>query len=228
MQKYAVIFLVISTLLPACAPTHTTVVQIPEPLEEIQTAVPEERTPGSLWSDRGTSLFSDHKARTIGDIVTIVIAEKASASREATTSSGKDSSYTAGIPNFFGLENSGFIADSKLDLSNLINANFNNSFEGSGKTERSGDLEASLSAQVVGVYPNGNLKIRGGKEVMVNSEVQVIYVSGIVRPVDITAANTVDSNKVLNARISYTGRGPVSDKQEPGWLGRTIDHIWPF
>ena len=63
---------------------------------------------------------------------------------------------------------------------------------------------------------------------MVNSEVQIIYLTGIIRPVDITAANTVDSNKILNARISYTGRGPIADKQEPGWLYRTFDVIWPF
>ena len=63
---------------------------------------------------------------------------------------------------------------------------------------------------------------------MVNNEVQIIYLTGIVRPVDITAANTVDSNKILNARISYTGRGPVADQQEPGWLTRTINHVWPF
>ena len=85
-----------------------------------------------------------------------------------------------------------------------------------------------MTTQVIGRYPNGNYKIRGGKEVMVNNEVQVIYLTGIIRPVDITAANTVDSNKILNARISYTGNGSVSDKQEPGWLMRTLDNVWPF
>lgn len=90
------------------------------------------------------------------------------------------------------------------------------------------DLIASLTTQVVRVYPNGNLKIRGGKEVRVNNETQIIYVTGIIRPVDILADNTVDSNKVLNARISYTGKGAISDKQQPGWLMRTIDKVWPF
>ncbi|MGW8193918.1 MAG: flagellar basal body L-ring protein FlgH, partial [Desulforhopalus sp.] len=77
-------------------------------------------------------------------------------------------------------------------------------------------------------YPNGQLKIRGGKEVMVNNEVQMIYLTGIIRPVDITAANTVLSSKVLNARISYTGKGSVSDKQKPGWMMRLLDNVWPF
>ncbi len=215
-------------LITSCAPKNNNVVDIPEPLEEIQTPQRSTKTAGSLWSSASGSLISDHKAMSIGDILTIVIAEKSSASRQATTSSGRDSTIEAGIPNLFGLENQDFITDSGLDMSALLKANFSNEFEGSGQTVRSGDLSASLSTQVIDVYPNGNLKVRGGKEVMVNNEVQIIYVTGIVRPVDITAANTVDSNKILNARISYTGRGPVADQQEPGWLTRTLDHVWPF
>jgi flagellar L-ring protein precursor FlgH len=227
-MKVQVLLVLAALFVTGCAPKRTEVVMIPEPLEEIHEARPIETTNGSLWTNRSGSLFSDHKGQNIGDIVTIVISEKASASREASTTSGRDSSITAGIPNFFGLENNEIITDSDVNLANLINANFANSFQGSGKTERSGDLSASLSAQIIDVYPNGNYKIRGGKEVMVNTEVQIIYLSGIVRPVDITASNTVDSNKILNARISYTGRGPIADKQEPGWLGRAVDHVWPF
>lgn len=63
---------------------------------------------------------------------------------------------------------------------------------------------------------------------MVNNEVQIIYLTGIIRPVDITAANTVNSDKILNARISYTGDGVLSDKQEPGWIMRSLDNVWPF
>jgi flagellar L-ring protein precursor FlgH len=222
------LLLLIALLITSCAPKNNNVVDIPEPLEEIQTPQQPRRTAGSLWNSASGSLVSDHKAKSIGDILTIVIAEKSSASRQATTSSGRDSTIQAGIPNLFGLENSDFITDSDLDIDNLITANFSNDFEGSGETVRSGDLSASLSTQVIDVYPNGNLKVRGGKEVMVNSEVQIIYVAGIVRPVDITAANTVDSNKILNARISYTGRGPVADQQSPGWLTRTLNHVWPF
>ncbi len=227
MIRPALLFLLALTL-TSCAPKNNIVVDIPEPLEEIQPYQQPVKTAGSLWSSSSGSLISDHKAMNIGDIVTIVIAEKASASRQASTSSGRDTTIQAGIPTFFGLENKGFIVDSGVDMSNLVSANFSNEFEGSGETVRSGDLSASLSTQVIDVYPNGNLKVRGGKEVMVNSEVQIIYVTGIVRPVDITAANTVDSNKILNARISYTGRGPVADKQNPGWMGRTIDRVWPF
>lgn len=223
------ILLISLLLLSSCGgKQYSKVVEIPEPLEEIQHPAEIPRSDGSLWSTHNNSMFSDHKAKNIGDIVTVTISEKASATKEATTESGKTSSWTAGIPNFLGLESSDFITDSNLNLTNLINANVSNSFDGKGKTVRTDNLSASLTTQVVGRYPNGNLKIRGGKEVMVNSEIQIIYITGIIRPVDITAANTIDSEKILNARISYTGKGVISDKQEPGWLGRTIDYVWPF
>ena len=218
-------------LLSSCAGRpHLQVAEIPEPLEEIQQYHDAPRDNGSLWSRNQTSLFTDLKAQNIGDIVTVTISEKASATKEATTTTGKSSSYSAGIPNLLGLENSDFITEtnSGVDLNNLINASVNNSFDGSGKTVRTDNLSASLTTQVVGKYPNGNLKIRGGKEVMVNNEVQIIYITGIVRPVDITAANSVDSEKILNARISYTGKGVISDKQKVGWLGRAFDNVWPF
>lgn len=228
MNKVIWLLILLVALLTACSRKSVELTAIPEPLEEIKSIEEAQRTAGSLWSKSAGSLISDHKARTIGDILTITIAERSSASREATTSSANDSTISAGITNFFGLENSKNIIDGDADLANLINTSFKNEFEGSGKTIRKGDLTASLSTQVISIYPNGNFKIRGGKEVMVNEEVQIIYLTGIVRPVDITAANTVDSNKILNARISYTGRGTVADKQGPGWLSRAVDIIWPF
>jgi flagellar L-ring protein FlgH len=231
MKKFSIILLIL--LLSSCSSkNHHSVMEIPEPLEEIQGMESSQQNNGSLWNTRNTSLFTDHKARNIGDIVTVTISERASATKEATTSTDKSSNWNAGIPNFMGLENtdliSGWVSDYGVDLANLINANVSNSFDGGGKTIRSDNLTASLSTQVVGKYSNGNLKIRGGKEVMVNNEVQIIYITGIIRPVDITAANSIDSEKILNARISYTGKGVISDKQEPGWLGRAVDYVWPF
>jgi flagellar L-ring protein precursor FlgH len=221
--------LVLALLLASCA-SQQPVVTIQEPLEEIQPTDLQEREAGSLWQQSNASLFSDRKAKDIGDIVTVIIVEQASATKEATTSTDRSTSMSAAIPNFFGLENSKFWteAHNPVDLQNLVNAEFNNAFDGGGTTTRKEDLTASLTTQVVGRYPNGQLKIRGGKEVMVNSEVQIIYLTGIIRPVDITAANTVNSSKILNARISYTGKGAISDKQKPGWAMRLLDNVWPF
>jgi flagellar L-ring protein precursor FlgH len=223
------IFLIIAFLLTSCArQPHEQIVNIPEPLEEIQTDASRPSSDGSLWPGEQHSLYADHKARTTGDIVTITISEKASASKEASTDTKRDSSISASIPNLLGLEKSSAVTGSNLDLTALIKADFANSFKGDGKTVRKEDLVASLTTQVIEVYPNGNLKIRGGKEVRVNDETQVIYLTGIVRPVDILANNTIDSKHVLNARISYTGKGAISDKQEPGWLTRIVDNVWPF
>ena len=221
--------LIVVFVLCSCAKPDQTVVALPQPLEEIQTPIEVERTPGSLWPGEQHSLFADLKARTIGDIVTITIAEKASATKHASTDTDRTSNMHAGISHLFGIENSPWITDNtNLDIKNLVEASFTNSFAGTGTTVRKEDLIASLTAQVIDVYPNGNLKIRGGKEIQVNNEVQIIYMTGIIRPVDIMANNTVDSKHVLNAKISYTGKGALSDKQKPGWLMRTLDNVWPF
>lgn len=227
-MKCFLFILVAGILLSSCArPQQEKIVNIPEPLEEIQTDVSRPTSEGSLWPGEQHSLYADHKARTVGDIVTITIAEQASASKEASTGTSKDSSISAGIPNLFGLENS-LATGGNVNLNALIGADMSNSFNGAGKTVRKENLVASLTTQVVEVYPNGNMKIRGGKEVRVNDETQVIYLTGIIRPVDIMANNTIDSKNVLNARISYTGKGAISDKQEPGWLTRIVDNVWPF
>ncbi len=228
-MKHFFIILLSAALLTACAKPQEHVVNIPEPLEEVQTDATKTISEGSLWPGEQHSLYADHKARTTGDMVTITIAEKASASKEASTDSNRNTSLSASIPNFLGLENSAAVTQNpNIDLAALIKAGFANSFKGAGKTVRKEDLVASLTTQVIQVYPNGNLKIRGGKEVQVNEETQVIYLTGIVRPVDIMANNTIDSSHVLNARISYTGKGAVSDNQSPGWMSRAINNVWPF
>lgn len=228
-MKNLLIFSLSLLLFTSCAKPNPQVSAVPEPLEDIKQASIQDREAGSIWNQNNSSIFSDRKATNIGDIVTVLISEQASASKEASTKTDRTTNIQAGIPNFFGLENDDiFNGYNPVDLSNLVNAEFTDGFDGNGTTTRKEDLTASLSTQVVGKYPNGQLKIRGGKEVMVNNEVQIIYLTGIIRPVDITAANTVSSNKILNARISYTGKGSVSDKQKPGWMMRALDNIWPF
>ena len=229
MKKH-LLLLFLPVFLSCCAQPQDQLVPVKEPLEELQTSTPEVKEAGSLWQASNGSMFSDRKAHNIGDIVTVIISEQASASKTATTSTSRDSTISGAITNFFGLENDKIWASAHdpVDISNLVNATSKNSFSGNGSTSRDEKLEAYLTTQVVGIYPNGQLKIRGGKEVMVNNEIQIIYLTGIIRPVDITAANTVGSSKILNARISYTGKGAISDKQEPGWAMRMLDNVWPF
>ena len=150
----------------------------------------------------------------------------AHASKQATTDTDRSSSMSAGISSLFGLEQTA--EKNNITPSSLVEANFDNEFSGGGKTTRSENLVATLTTQVIEVYPNGNLKIRGGKSVTVNNEKQIIYLTGIVRPYDVSADNTVDSGNILYAQITYTGKGSISDKQKPGWLMRILDNTWPF
>jgi len=208
-----------------CAPRVQEVTTAHEPLEEPVAANPRPQSPGTLWNGDEGSWLADIKARRVGDIVTVIIKEQAKASKQASTNTSRGSSISAGISTFFGLEEN--VGDS-INPASMINASSGNDFSGQGKTTRSEDLTATLTTQVVEVYPNGNLKIRGGKSVAVNNENQIIYLTGIIRPFDVTAENTVDSGNILNAQITYTGKGTLSDKQNPGWLMRIFDNTWPF
>ncbi len=224
---FVLMLLTLMLLLTACAPKSQDVTAIREPLEEPVVTNPKPQSPGSLWNGDEGNWLADVKARRVGDIVTVIIKEKASASKVATTDTGRSSNMAAGISSLFGLEKT--IAN-KTDInpSSMIDATSSNSFSGSGKTTRAEDLVATLTTQVIEVYPNGNMKIRGGKSVTVNNENQIIYLTGIVRLYDVNADNTVDSGNILNAQISYTGKGSLSDKQKPGWLMRILDNTWPF
>lgn len=181
---------------------------------------------GSLWQEGG-SLVSDHKARGVGDTLTILIVESASASKQASTDTKRSSSISAGVPNFFGLERSRTVSG-WADLANLLNAQTANSFGGSGSTSRKESLNATISAKVLSVLPNGNFRIEGRRNVSVNGEEQIIKVEGTVRPRDISTDNTVASTMIADARITYTGKGIVSEQQEQGWLMRFFNKVWPF
>ncbi|HTP66850.1 MAG TPA: flagellar basal body L-ring protein FlgH [Geobacteraceae bacterium] len=183
---------------------------------------------GSLWQTSSGGLVEDFKARTRGDTITVVITENASASKEATTSTDRQTSVHAGIPNFLGLETNMTGIKNWMDLSNLINASTSSKYDGSGSTTRKENLTATITARVIDVLANGNLLIEGRRFVKVNNEDQVIILEGTVRPKDISADNIVNSAQIADARITYTGKGIVSERQSPGWLMNIVDKVWPF
>jgi flagellar L-ring protein precursor FlgH len=201
--------------------------------EDVRPVVPEQMdipvtdySNGSIWQSTSGSLTDDMKARKKGDMLTIVISEQASASKEATTSTKRDSSASAAIPNFMGLENT-FIKN-WMDLNQLIKASTGTQYDGAGSTTRKENLTATITARVVDVLPNGYLRIAGRRNVKVNNEDQIILLEGTVRPKDISRENVVNSSFIADARITYTGKGIVSDRQSPGWMMNIIDKIWPF
>ncbi len=193
----------------------------------------QEKHEGSLWAEENAHsvLFMDYKARRVNDIITVSVVENDRASGEATTNTKKKSGISAKLTGFFGSP-----LDFGLDnlwgggngFSPTIGAETDNTFDGSGKTARKGSLVASITARVIKVLPNGILVIRGRKEVTINNEEQIVNISGLVRPKDISADNTVLSIHIADARIEYTGKGVLSDRQSPGWFARGLDLVWPF
>jgi flagellar L-ring protein precursor FlgH len=101
-------------------------------------------------------------------------------------------------------------------------------FEGDGSTTRSGDLTAYITCRVTDVMPNGNLRIVGTREVLVNHENQVIILSGMIRPRDIGSNNVIRSIFVSDAKIAYSGTGVIDDRQRPGWMANFFEAVWPF
>lgn len=190
-------------------------------------------TRGSLWpgeTSRNT-LFQDLRARYVGDIVTINVSEKTSAVKEATTSTARKSDVDVGITKVFGVPLDfgmfNFLGRGN-SFSPEVKSAYDAKFDGTGKTERSGELSAIISARVVEVLPNGNLVIEGKKDTIVNNELQYLIISGVVRPGDIADDNTISSTLISDARIEYSGKGVVADEQNHGWLRRIIDNVWPL
>ena len=181
---------------------------------------------GSIWQANSVSPMEDFKARKKGDIVTVVIVEEASASKQATTGTKRASGVSASIPNLMGLETTAL--KDKLDLNSLIKADASSDFSGSGTTTRKDALNATISAHVVDILPNGDLRIQGSRSVTVNNEDQIIILRGTVRPKDINQDNMVSSSQIADARITYSGNGVINDRQHPGWLFNFVDKIWPF
>jgi flagellar L-ring protein precursor FlgH len=195
---------------------------------------------GSLWqvSSSLNGMFIDTKARNIGDIVTVEIDESAKASNKANTETGRTSSLEAGIDKLFGIEDwwqNQMLPKVNNDIPRIdpfgnpsVKGSLASKFAGDGSTTRSGTLSAFITCRVVNVMPNGNLKIVGTREVMVNNENQLIILSGIIRPRDISDENVIKSTFISDAKIAYSGSGIVDDRQRPGWLANLLNNAWPF
>lgn len=218
-------WLAAACILGGCV-THSTEVRTPSFDQQLHRPTAD-YSHGSIWQAGTAGLTEDFKARRRGDIITILIVENASASKAAKTDTSRASAVSAGIPNLMGLE-AGTLKNTFGDLSKLINASVDSTYAGAGSTSRQETLNATISAKVIEVLPNGNLLIEGRRNVRVNNEDQIIVVEGTVRPADIGPDNIISSGLVADARISYTGKGIISDRQSPGWLMNIIDKVWPF
>lgn len=191
---------------------------------------PQRASEGSLWVEEGglSQMFINDKARKVGDIVTIKIVETASATNKASTKTGRTSTLDAGLDNFFNLEERYPSTSPFFNPFGSVGGSFESDFNGSGSTARSNALTAYITARIIDILPNGILVIEGNREVRVNHENQIITLTGMVRPRDISADNVVQSTYLADARITYSGSGIINEKQRPGWLTRVLDKVWPF
>lgn len=183
---------------------------------------------GSLYAEGQSGLFEDPVAGRVGDILVVRIDEKDLASNSADTKLDKSDDTQYGMPAAFG-----FIAALKakypdVDPAQLFATASSQKFSGAGSTSRSGQVSATLPVRVREILPSGDLFIEGTKVVMVGAEEKHIYLSGIVRRIDINQDNSVSSSRIADAEIEYTGRGDVSDTQRRGWASRALSKIWPF
>jgi flagellar L-ring protein precursor FlgH len=206
-------------------------------MTRLMDTVPQEASAaeGSLWREDISMLYVDARARNVGDTIMVDIMESSSSQMAANTSADRSSSIDAGVDAALGYmryleeKNSRLGADSTgAQGGSLIKADFSNGQEGAGSSDRSGSISASIGARVVEVYPNGNLVIFGRQEMKVNNDTQYIIVSGVVRPEDVDAENTIQSTNLADAHIEYVGRGIIADKQKAGWGSRLVDKVWPF
>ena len=233
MKSYAGLLICLFSASFLDAQKHIKIVRAaqPSPLDEYvaaahrRAAAATPESPGSLYAAPATlaDMASDFRARNVDDIVTIVVNEQASAAATGTTKTSRASSANAAITSAAGA------LSAAGRLANLLNTNSAQSLSGQGTTSRQTTLTALLGARVVDVLPNGYLVIEGSKTTLVNSENQVITVRGVVRPNDLSNANTVQSGSIAQLELKINGRGVVNDVvRRPNFLYRLLLGILPF
>jgi flagellar L-ring protein precursor FlgH len=188
---------------------------------------PDKRAYGSLWGTRSQTLFSDLRARKIGDTVTVNIQIDDKAKFDNESERERSSKQELGVGLGFGIGGirlNGNGADVSADLE----LESGSESKGSGTIDRSEKLRLSVAAVVTEILPDGNLVISGSQEIMVNEEIRVLNIAGVIRPLDISSDNTIAYDKIAEARIAYGGRGRITDVQRPAWGQRLYDGIAPF
>lgn len=183
----------------------------------------------SLWRPGSRTFLRDQRAASVGDIITVLVSIKDTAQLSNTTDRSRDNSESMGIPRLLGLDASyARFLPNGLDPSKLVEASSENSSKGTGRIQRNEAVTMRVAATVTQVLPNGNLVVGGRQQVRVNQEMRDLSIAGIIRPQDIASDNTVQHDRLAEARIAYGGRGTVSDVQAPRYGQQVLDAILPF
>ncbi len=215
------------TMTPSSDPTADAdyrPITMPMPRPQIEPA-----EANSLWRQGSRAFFKDQRAANVGDIVTVLVNITDAANMKNESSSNRTGGETLGIPNFFGLESKvPKVLGASASASSLVSANSNNAANGTGSIKRNETVTLRLAGVVTQVLPNGNLAVAARQEVRVNSELRELRVSGVIRPQDIGSDNTVLHDRKAEARISYGGRGQITNVQNPRYGQQLLDVLLPF
>ncbi|GLQ32217.1 flagellar basal body L-ring protein FlgH [Litoribrevibacter albus] len=195
--------------------------------------VPPERQDGSLYQSRyNMGLFNDRRAHRIGDIITVVLQEKTNAKKSASTDLTKEQDIDFDPSIILGKDMSNEISSTIPLLKNiglLTSLSQKREFAGEGDSDQSNSLSGQITVTVSNVMPNGVLEVRGEKWMTFNQGDEYIRIKGLVRPDDISDDNTIMSNRIADARITYSGTGDLADANRQGWLARFFSsEYWPF
>jgi flagellar L-ring protein precursor FlgH len=226
MRHTACLAALLAAALAGCQPP------LPPPLPPPPPPPPAPPPPnGSLWRPERADnyLALDVRAHFPGDLLTVIVSERSTGSKDANTEAGARSSISASVEDFFGIPSSKVrFLPKGFNPTSIVKAETARDSVGEAETSRSGTLSASITVRVDAVDAAGNLHVRGDKVVSVNREQEHIVLFGTVRPEDIAPDNSVLSSRIADARIDYYGRGVVGDKQNVPLTHRLFDWIWPF
>lgn len=183
----------------------------------------------SLWGGNKQTFFKDQRANQIGDILTVMIDIDDEAELENESERSRSMSESAGLNSLLGYElDLPDILSEGIDNTDLVDAGSTSSSSGSGSTEREEEVRMKLAATVTQILPNGNMVIQGRQEVRVNFEKRILELAGVIRPEDITVDNAISYEKIAEARISYGGKGQITDVQQPRYGHQVYDILFPF
>jgi flagellar L-ring protein FlgH len=183
----------------------------------------------SLWRSGARAFFRDQRAKQVGDIMTVVIDIQDQASLDNSTNRTRSNNEDANLNSFLGYEASlGDVLPEAVSPGDLINFGSTTNSSGTGSIEREETIELRVAALITQILPNGNLVIEGRQQVRVNFELRELQVAGVIRPEDITSANQITYEKIAEARLSYGGRGHISDVQQPRYGQQVYDILFPF
>lgn len=187
------------------------------------------RQANSLWQEGSRAFFKDQRASDIGDIITVVVTINDSAAVDNSTTRSRANTDAAQLNGLFGYEGSlGQVFPEAVTGGNLLDLGSQTSNVGSGTVDRTEDINLRIAGVITQKLPNGNMVVYGRQEVRVNFEVREVVVGGVIRAADITSSNTISYDQMAEARISYGGRGQITDVQQPRFGSQVLDVIMPF